>query len=199
MSPHDAAKAALRAVATLLISPALVSFHLRAALLGRERALLGSTQWLGLVPGLIGQYLRRAFLARALARCASSATIEWGTVFSDADTIIDEHVYIGPSCHIGLAHIERDALLGPCVHVPSGRHTHGLEDPDTPIREQTGVRVRVRIGVNSWIGAGSIVMADVGAATIVGAGSVVTRPLPPRVVAVGAPARIVRQRPGVTR
>jgi acetyltransferase-like isoleucine patch superfamily enzyme len=194
MSLHEVAKATARVMATVAVLPALCSFQLRAAALGRDRALMGSTQWLGLIPGLVGQYLRRAFLARALARCAPSAAIEWGTVFSDAGTIIEEHVYIGPGCHIGLAHIERDVLIGPCVHVPSGRLTHGVDNPDDPIRDQPGVSTRVHIGANSWIGAGAIVMADVGAATIVGAGSVVTRPLPARVVAAGVPARVLRQR-----
>jgi acetyltransferase-like isoleucine patch superfamily enzyme len=46
--------------------------------------------------------------------------------------------------------------------------------------------------VGSWIGSNAVVMADVGAGCIVGAGAVVTRPLPPRVLAAGVPARVVR-------
>jgi acetyltransferase-like isoleucine patch superfamily enzyme len=37
-------------------------------------------------------------------------------------------------------------------------------------------------------------MADVGEGTVVGAGAVVTKPLPPHVVAVGVPAKVVRER-----
>jgi maltose O-acetyltransferase len=44
-----------------------------------------------------------------------------------------------------------------------------------------------------WLGAGCIVMADVGENSIVGAGSVVTKPIPPNSVAVGNPARVLRK------
>jgi virginiamycin A acetyltransferase len=194
MNVRGGLKSFARGLATLAVLPALASFYLRAPLIGRNRALLASTQALGLLPGLPGQYLRRAFLARVLAHCAPTASVEWGTLFSDAGTYIDEYVYIGPNCHIGLAHIERDVLIAPCVHIPSGRHTHGTDDPGVPLRNQSGVRQCVRIGANAWIGSAAVVMADVGARTIVGAGAVVTRPLPEHVVAAGIPARVVRTR-----
>jgi virginiamycin A acetyltransferase len=189
-----ALKAAAHALATLLVVPALVSYYLRAHLYGRERALLASSQALGLLPGLFGQYIRRAFLARTLAHCSAFAVVEWGTLFSDADTRIDAHAYIGPNCHIGYAHIERDVLIASGVHIPSGGHIHGTSDPDVPLRNQPGTRECVRIGANSWIGAGAVIMADIGPATVVGAGSVVTRPIPGRVVAAGVPARVIRAR-----
>lgn len=49
-----------------------------------------------------------------------------------------------------------------------------------------------------WLGGGAIVCPGVtiGADTVVGAGSVVTRDLPSGVIAVGAPARVVRPLPG---
>jgi virginiamycin A acetyltransferase len=186
-------KAAARAAATVAILPQLVSFKVRAALMGGNRALIGSSQMLSLVPGLPGQYLRRAFLARVLlGGCAPSAAIEFGTLFSQVNSRIDERVYVGPRCHIGSVHLERDVLLAAGVHVPSGPHTHGT-DLSAPIHDQTGSLRVVRIGAGSWIGSNAVVMADVGRNSIVGAGAVVTRPLPDRVLAVGVPARIVRR------
>ena len=189
-----AAKALARTVATLLVLPALISFTVRRLLLGPDRALMGSTQALSLIPGLIGQYLRNAFLRRALAHCAPSAAIEFGTTFSKIETRIDDHVYIGPMCHIGLAHLEHDVLIGASVHIPSGQQTHGIDDLDVPIREQPGVSEMITVGAGSWIGSGAIVMADVGPNAVVGAGSVVTKPLAGAVIAVGAPAKVVRSR-----
>ena len=191
---RDLLKAAARAAATFAILPQLASFKLRAALMGGNRALVGSSQVLSLVPGLPGQYLRRAFLARVLrGGCASSAAIEFGTLFSQLDSTIDENVYIGPRCHLGHVHLEHDVLLAAGVHVPSGPHTHGM-DPSAPIHDQPGSLRVVRIGAGSWIGSNAVVLADVGRNTIVGAGAVVTRPLPDGVIATGVPARVVKQR-----
>jgi maltose O-acetyltransferase len=50
------------------------------------------------------------------------------------------------------------------------------------------------IEANVWLGGGVIVLPGVtiGENTVVGAGSIVTRDLPPNVVAAGNPARVVR-------
>ncbi len=194
MSLRDLLKTAIFGVATLAALPALISYWIRSPFLGRDRALEGSSQALSVFPGLIGQYLRRAFYARVLARCHPSATIEFGVLFSKAGAEIDEQVYIGPRCHIGLVHLERDVLLGPAVQIPSGARTHGTSDPSVPIREQEGMRMRVRIGAGTWIGAAAVVLADVGRDSVVGAGAVVTDAIPDRVVAAGVPARVLRQR-----
>jgi len=193
-SARELLKTTVRAVAWLVVTPSVVSFVVRSALFGRDRAIEGSTQAWALVPGLAGQYLRRAFLGRSLAACARTATVEFGTIFSSASATIGDRAYVGPRCHIGWAHIERDALVSAGVHIPSGLHTHGTTDVTTPIREQPGEKHPVRIGRGAWIGSAAIVMANVGRDTIVGAGAVVTRSLPDRVIAGGVPARVLRAR-----
>jgi acetyltransferase-like isoleucine patch superfamily enzyme len=187
-------KAGARGAAFVVALPALVSFQIKGWVMGRDRALEGSTQALAWIPGLIGQYVRRAFLRCTLDHCATSAAIEFGTIFSATGTRIEDGVYIGPYCAIGLVHFERGVLVAPAVQIPSGRLTHGISDPSKPVRDQPGDRQLVRIGAGTWIGGAAIVMADIGADSIVGAGSVVTRPLPPRVVAGGAPARVLYHR-----
>ena len=107
---------------------------------------------------------------------------------------MSENVYIGPMCHIGLAHIERDVLVAAGVHIPSGPATHGTADIARPIREQAGTRQVVRIGAGSWIGSAAIVLADVGPNAVIGAGAVVTKAVPPAVIAAGVPAVVVRAR-----
>jgi len=146
------------------------------------------------VPGIVGQYLRQAFLARVLAHCAPTVIVSFGTIFSKTGARLDERAYVGPGCVLGLVHVERDVLIGSGVHVTSGRQTHGTADVGKPIREQEGQPTLVRIGAGSWIGSAAVVMADIGANSIVGAGSVVTRSIPDSVVAAGVPATVVRAR-----
>ncbi len=192
---REALKSLARGIALLLVLPELVMYWLKCPILGPDRALEGSSQTLSLIPGLIGVYLRRAFLMRVLASCHRTVVVEFGTLFSQAGAELGENVYIGPRCHLGLVTIGRDTLIGPAVHIPSGARTHGTERADLPIREQPQQRSRVCIGPGAWIGSAAVVMADVGTATVVGAGAVVTRPLPDGVVAVGVPARVIRTRP----
>jgi acetyltransferase-like isoleucine patch superfamily enzyme len=165
-----------------------------ARLLGPNRALESSSQLLSLLPGITGQYLRRAFLQRVLADCRSSTLVEFGTLFSQSGAVLEENVYVGPRCILGLVHLERDVLLAAGVQIPSGGKTHYFDDPTIPIQEQGGERKVVRIGAGAWVGAGAVVLADVGKGTIVAAGAVVTKPLPENVVAAGVPARVIRHR-----
>jgi acetyltransferase-like isoleucine patch superfamily enzyme len=193
---RGAIKAAVRGVATLLVSPLLLVWWVESRFIGRDRALEYATEMLAIYPGLIGRYLRRAFLAQVLIRCHPTAEIGFGAIFSKADAVVDENVYVGPRCHIGLAHLERDVLLAAGVHVTSGARTHGTSDPSRPVREQEGIRTLVRIGAGAWVGSAAVVMADVGAGTVVGAGAVVSKPLPANVVAAGVPARVLHAREG---
>ena len=191
---REAVKATARGIAWIAVTPSVLSWRLRGAVMGRDRALEGSTQAWALMPGLAGQYLRRAFLSRTLRACAPSATIEFGVLFSSTAARIGERAYIGPRCHIGWADIEQDVLLAAGVHIPSGAHTHGIDDLATPIRNQPGVKTSVRVGAGSWIGSTAVVMANVGRDAIVAAGAVVTRDVPDCTIAGGVPARVLRHR-----
>ena len=84
-----------------------------------------------------------------------------------------------------------DTRIGPGVQLLTP--THPLE-PDER-REGWESAEPVTIGRNAWLGGAVVVCPGVtiGDDTVVGAGSVVTRDLPPAVVAVGNPARVVRR------
>jgi maltose O-acetyltransferase len=86
--------------------------------------------------------------------------------------------------------IGEDVQIGPGVQLLTA--THPLEAG--PRREKYESARPIVIGDNVWLGGGVIVCPGVtiGANTVVGAGSIVTRDLPPGVLAVGNPARIVR-------
>ena len=193
---RNALKLVAHWVAVLVVSPSIVSWHVRSLVMGPDRAIEGSTQFWAIAPGLAGQYLRRAFLCHTLSFCARSATIEFGTLFSSASASIGERAYVGPRCHIGWAVIEADVLVAAGVHIPSGARTHGMDDLSLPMRDQPSSKSPVRIGAGAWIGSAAVVMADVGTETVVGAGAVVTKPIADRVIAGGVPARVLRERSG---
>lgn len=191
---RSAIKRVARGVALLAVTPSLLSFALKRFVLGPDGAIEGSTQTLSMIPGLVGDYMRAAFLGRTLAHCAPTARVQFGTIFSQAGARIDDYVYVGPRCHLGLVHLEKDVLLAAGVHVPSGGATHGTEALDVPIREQPQTRSMVRIGEGTWVGSAAVIMDNVGKHCVIGAGAVVTKPLPDYVIAVGVPARIIRHR-----
>lgn len=84
-----------------------------------------------------------------------------------------------------------DVQIGPRVQLLTA--THPLQPG--PRRDKWESAKPITIGDNVWLGGGVIVCPGVtiGENTVVGAGSVVTRDLPSNVVAVGTPARVVRE------
>jgi len=91
--------------------------------------------------------------------------------------------------------IGRSVLIGGNCYIGGGRY---LSDRlDIPMMEQ-GVYSQgpVVIADDVWLGAGVIVLdgVSIGKGCIVGAGAVVTKDLPDYAVAVGVPARIIRNR-----
>ena len=87
--------------------------------------------------------------------------------------------------------IGADSQIGPNVQLLTPTHPVA----PTPRRDKLEAALPITIGENVWLGGGVIVCPGVtiGDNTVVGAGSVVVRDLPANVVAVGSPARIVRE------
>ena len=115
-------------------------------------------------------------------------------LFSQQSTEIEQGVYIGPQCNIGLCRIEKNVLLGSGVHLLSGKRQHNFSDPDVPVQQQGGAFSKISVGEDSWIGNGAIVMANVGRKCVVGAGSVVTNPVEDLTIVAGNPAVVVGKR-----
>jgi virginiamycin A acetyltransferase len=191
-------KQCLFGLAILSVLPELILHALKVPILGKDRALEGTTEWLSLWPGLIGNYRRRAFLYFTIAHCHPTASIGFGTVFSKAGARIGKNAYIGSRCQLGWVDIGEDVLIASGVHVTSGANMHGTEDVDRPIREQEGVYRCVTIGPGSWVGSLTVVMADVGARCVIAAGAVVVQPIPPETIAGGVPAKVLKQRRNTT-
>jgi acetyltransferase-like isoleucine patch superfamily enzyme len=72
---------------------------------------------------------------------------------------------------------------------------HNYEDVTMPIHVQGVSTAQIIIEDDAWIGANVVVVAGVtiGKHSIVAAGSIVTKDIPPFSVAVGNPARVLKQ------
>ena len=116
--------------------------------------------------------------------------------------LTDPVVRIGDRCLIGrgsgiVGHLSidigNDVWTGHHVYITD--QSHGYEDVSLPISLQSQPESPVVIGDGSWLGHGVVVLpgAKIGKHVAVGANSVVTGELPDFCVAVGAPARVIRQ------
>ena len=92
---------------------------------------------------------------------------------------------------VGRITIGDDVQIGPNVQLLTA--THPIE-PE-PRRVKWEGSQPITIGNNVWLGGGVIVCpgVSIGENTVVGAGAVVVRDLPANVVAVGNPARVIRE------
>ena len=110
--------------------------------------------------------------------------------------VVGKRVFINTGCHFidqGGITIGDGALLGNNVFLATLNH-----DFD-PQKRATTYPAPIIIGKNVWIGSNVTVVPGVkiGDGAIVGAGSVVTRDIPPQVIAAGVPAKVIRLiRPG---
>ncbi|PDV96439.1 acyltransferase [Candidatus Chloroploca asiatica] len=102
---------------------------------------------------------------------------------------------IGESCILrgqGGIQIGDDVYLGTLVQVLAVNHV--INDTTRPISHQGITAQGITIETGAWIGSGAILLDGVriGRNSVVGAGAVVTKDVPDYSVAVGNPARVVR-------
>jgi maltose O-acetyltransferase len=108
-------------------------------------------------------------------------------------TSVGSGTFINVNCvilDVGRVRIGADVQIGPNVQILTPTH------PIDPEQRRSGLEAAKPITIedNVWLGGGAIVLAGVtiGRDTVVGAAAVVTKDLPPGVVAVGNPARVIR-------
>jgi acetyltransferase-like isoleucine patch superfamily enzyme len=190
-SLRESVKTAADIIARCLILVPVTCYKVSVLVLGEKGVFPGWSQLFALVPGTIGDYLRRAFYRWALPACGRDVCISFGTVVSHPTAELGSKVYVGVFCMLGDVSLHDDVLVGSHVSIINGRRQHGIDRLDIPVREQPGEFPRVVIGKDSWIGDRAVVTANVGQHCVVGAGSVVTKPVQDYAIVAGVPARIV--------
>ena len=153
---------------------------------------------------LADEYYRREVEADPNARESLRALV--GSLGEDAYVKPPLFVDYGENIHIGSRtfinynltaldvadiHIGEDCQIGPNVQLLTP--THPI-DPE-PRRDKLEAAQAIRVGNNVWLGGGVIVCpgVSIGDNSVIGAGAVVTRNVPANCVAVGNPARIIRE------
>ncbi|MGO9019926.1 MAG: acyltransferase [Syntrophobacteraceae bacterium] len=176
--------------------PVYLLYRLESIFVGDRKAFGMVSQWVSIIPGLTGEFFRRAYLQWATGLSLDDCCISFGTTFSDQRVRISDGVYLGRGCDIGYADIGTNCVIGSGVHIISGLRQHRFENLDAPIKDQPGEFSPVSIGEDCWIGNGAIIAADVGKKCVIGVGSVVVKPIPDFAIAAGNPARVIRFRVG---
>ena len=127
----------------------------------------------------------------------------WIDTFSKAPGLnkgrveIGDNVYIGHRCHINSCNLIRigvNVLIADGIFISD--HSHGFEDIHTRILDQPLVCPGpVIIEDEVWLGERVCLMPNVtiGRHSVIGSNSVVTKNIPPHSVAVGSPAKVIKQ------
>ncbi len=123
-----------------------------------------------------------------------AATSETG--YANCALILEDGCTIGNFNHIYATRsivLHKNVLTADKVYITD--NLHGYEDIDMPIIQQSIVQKgEVEIGEGSWLGENVCVIgARIGRHCVIGANSVVTKDIPDYSVAVGAPAKVIKQ------
>jgi acetyltransferase-like isoleucine patch superfamily enzyme len=125
-----------------------------------------------------------------------------GSTIEDFSTINNGvgDVIIGENTLIGMGNV----LIGPITigknvifaqNIVASALNHEYRDIKTPIHEQPIITAPIVIEDDCWIAANAVITAGVtiGKHSVVAAGAVVTKNIPPFSVAVGNPAKVIKQ------
>lgn len=115
----------------------------------------------------------------------------------NGDISIGDNVSIGVDCTVFSANVVKLAS-GVRVAMQSllNGGTHAVENEDIPHWQQRRSGRGITLGENVWLGANTKVLdgVTIGESAVIGAGAVVNKDIGPYALAVGVPARVIRDR-----
>lgn len=180
----------------LVVLPMTAMAWIEKIVLKSEGVFLTFAHLLAVIPGPVGVRLRCAFYFGALDACSWEVHIGFGSLFTHRGASVDRHVSTGAYCVIGHANIEEGVRIASRVSIPSGRRQHF--DESGQLSDITRFD-RVTIGRGCWIGEGAIIMADIGAGSVLSAGAVVVKNMPASALIGGNPAQVIRPLPSAAK
>lgn len=143
----------------------------------------------------IGLYYRRFLVSRIIKKCGKDINIERYARFNK-NIELGNNSGIGSHCHVAPGTIIGDnVMMGPEVVMYC--RNHNIDRTDIPMCQQGFAEMKpIKIGNDVWIGRRVIILPGVviGDGCVIGAGTVVSKSLPPYSVAVGNPAKIIKNR-----
>jgi acetyltransferase-like isoleucine patch superfamily enzyme len=189
MSMRRESKRLVFGASLLLASPLIVAAWLEKRMSRGEAIFVASSQLLSLIPDLVGVHIRAAFYYATLEDCHWEVHVGFGSIFTHRGATLARNVSMGAYCIIGHADIAERVMMGSRISIPSGKRQH-FDDSDCLTDEPRFARVA--IGAGTWVGEGAVIMARVGARSIVSAGTVVIKETPDDCLIGGNPARMIR-------
>lgn len=148
-------------------------------------------QFLAIFPSIIGSYLRVAFYKQTLEHVGADCHIAVGSFFAHAHSSVGDRVGIGSYSVIGQVSLGDGTMVASNCQMLSGSRQH-MRDERGRLTDLGRGFVRLTIGKECWIGAGAVVMANLGDMVTVSPASVVSNSVQDGAVVVGNPARPVR-------
>lgn len=124
-------------------------------------------------------------------------------VYLDTETVNDGYIQVGNMVYFGTGttmfghqglEIGDNCLFAQNITLTP--YSHIFDKPDDIIWNQGGHMQKVTIGADTYVGMGVCIMytGSIGEGSVIGAGSTVVKPIPPYSVAVGTPAKVIKQR-----
>lgn len=148
--------------------------------------------------GCCGLVIRYVLLSHIAERCGNNVSVHDGVYLMHPSKLsLGSNISIHPLCYLdaqGTIEIGNDVSIAHNASILS--FEHDFSNVDLPIKDMPCIPKPIIIENNVWIGASVRILGGVTikSGSIIGAGAVVTKDIPPMSIAVGVPAKVIKQR-----